>query len=87
VTCARVTGGLFIALSPKCLTCDNGCDKPSMNKPPGTTPCEHNVRDRLFVFYDWCARNDDIPELVSLALAGKLCVCQAALACTDWIRR
>jgi len=27
-------GGLFIALSPKCLTCDNGCDKPSMNKPP-----------------------------------------------------
>ncbi len=29
-------GGLFIALSPKCLTCDNGCDKPAMNKPPGT---------------------------------------------------
>ena len=28
-------GGLFIALSPKCLTCDNGWDKPSMNKPPG----------------------------------------------------
>jgi hypothetical protein len=27
--------GLFIALSSKCLTCDNGCDKPAMNKPPG----------------------------------------------------
>ena len=25
------------------------------------------VRDRLFAFYDWCACNDDIPELVSLA--------------------
>ena len=32
-----------------------------------STPCERNVRDRLFSFYHWCARNDDIPELVSLA--------------------
>jgi transposase len=33
----------------------------------GSTPCERHVRDRLFTFYDWCARNDDIPELLSLA--------------------
>jgi transposase len=33
----------------------------------GSTPCERNVRGRLFAFYDWCARNDDIPELVTLA--------------------
>jgi transposase len=33
----------------------------------GSVPCERNVRDRLFAFYDWCACNDDIPELVSLA--------------------
>ena len=33
----------------------------------GSTPCERDVRDRLFRFYDWCARNDDIPELASLA--------------------
>jgi len=33
----------------------------------GSTPCERNIRDRLFLFYDWCAQNDDIPELVSLA--------------------
>ena len=32
-----------------------------------SSPCERNVRDRLFAFYDWCACNDDIPELVSLA--------------------
>jgi transposase len=25
------------------------------------------VRDRLFAFYDWCARHDDIPELITLA--------------------
>jgi transposase len=25
------------------------------------------VRDRLFAFYDWCARHDDIPELLTLA--------------------
>ena len=25
------------------------------------------ARDRLFAFYDWCAQNEDIPELLSLA--------------------
>ena len=30
-------------------------------------PCERDVRGRLFAFYDWCAQNDDIPELLSLA--------------------
>ena len=30
-----VSGGLFIALSSKRLTRDDGCDKPAMNKPPG----------------------------------------------------
>ena len=33
----------------------------------GSAPCERDVRGRLFAFYDWCAQNDDIPELVSLA--------------------
>jgi transposase len=33
----------------------------------GSVPCERQVRDRLFAFYDWCARHDDIPELLSLA--------------------
>jgi transposase len=33
----------------------------------GSTPCERDVRGRLFAFYDWCAANDDIPELISLA--------------------
>jgi transposase len=33
----------------------------------GSVPCERQVRDRLFSFYDWCAQHDDIPELVSLA--------------------
>ena len=33
----------------------------------GSVPSGRNVRDRLFAFYDWCAGNDDIPELVSLA--------------------
>jgi transposase len=33
----------------------------------GSTPCERNVRDRLARFYDWCAQNDDIPELLTLA--------------------
>jgi transposase len=33
----------------------------------GSVPCERQVRDRLFAFYDWCAQHDDIPELVSLA--------------------
>jgi transposase len=33
----------------------------------GSVPCERDVRGRLFAFYDWCAQNDDIPELLSLA--------------------
>ena len=33
----------------------------------GSVPGERDVRDRLFAFYDWCAQNDDIPELLSLA--------------------
>jgi transposase len=33
----------------------------------GSAPCERNVRDRLARFYDWCAQNDDIPELLTLA--------------------
>ena len=33
----------------------------------GSVPCQRNVRDRLYAFYDWCAQNDDIPELLSLA--------------------
>jgi transposase len=33
----------------------------------GSVPCERNVRDRLASFYDWCAQNDDIGELVTLA--------------------
>jgi len=32
-----------------------------------STPCERDVRDRLFRFYGWCAQNDDIPELLTLA--------------------
>jgi transposase len=30
-------------------------------------PCERDVRGRLASFYDWCAQNDDIPELVTTA--------------------
>jgi transposase len=33
----------------------------------GSVPCQRQVRDRLFAFYDWCAQHDDIPELVTLA--------------------
>ena len=33
----------------------------------GSAPCERDVRGRLFRFHDWCARNDDIPELLTLA--------------------
>lgn len=33
----------------------------------GSTPCERDVRGRLASFYDWCAQNDDIPELLTLA--------------------
>jgi hypothetical protein len=31
-------------------------------------PCERQVRDRLFAFYDWCAAHEDIPELITLAM-------------------
>jgi transposase len=33
----------------------------------GSTPCERQVRDRLFTFYDWCAQHEDAPELRTLA--------------------
>ena len=33
----------------------------------GSVPCERQLRDRLFAFYDWCAQHDDIPELITLA--------------------
>jgi transposase len=33
----------------------------------GSTPCERQVRDRLYSFYDWCAQHEDIPELTTLA--------------------
>jgi transposase len=33
----------------------------------GSVPCERAVRGRLASFYDWCAQNDDIPELLTLA--------------------
>jgi hypothetical protein len=33
----------------------------------GPVPCQRQVPDRLFTFYDWCAQHDDIPELVTLA--------------------
>ena len=33
----------------------------------GSRPCERQVRDRLFAFYDWCAQNEDVPELATLA--------------------
>jgi transposase len=32
-----------------------------------SVPYQRQVRDKLFVFYDWCAQHDDIPELVTLA--------------------
>jgi transposase len=32
-----------------------------------STPCERDVRSRLAAFYDWCAQNDDIAELLTLA--------------------
>ena len=32
-----------------------------------STPCECDVRGRLARFYDWCAQNDDVPELLTLA--------------------
>jgi transposase len=33
----------------------------------GSRPCERQVRDRLFAFYDWCAQSEDVPELATLA--------------------
>ena len=33
----------------------------------GSTPCERDARGRLASFYDWCAHNDDIPGLITLA--------------------
>ena len=33
----------------------------------GSVPCERDVRGRLASFYDWCAQNDDIAELLTLA--------------------
>jgi transposase len=32
-----------------------------------SAPCERDVRDRLFRCYDWCAANDGIPGLLTLA--------------------
>jgi transposase len=32
-----------------------------------STSCERDVRGRLACFYDWCAQNDDIAELLTLA--------------------
>jgi len=33
----------------------------------GSRPCERQVRDRLFAFYDWCAQSEHVPELLTLA--------------------
>ena len=33
----------------------------------GSAPCERQVRDRLWSFYDWCAQHENIPELATLA--------------------
>jgi transposase len=33
----------------------------------GSVPCERQVRDRIFAFYDWCAQNEQVTELVTLA--------------------
>jgi transposase len=33
----------------------------------GSVPCERQVRDRFFGFYDWCAQNEQVTELVTLA--------------------
>jgi len=33
----------------------------------GSVPSERQVRDRLFAFYDWCAQNDQVTELTTLA--------------------
>ena len=33
----------------------------------GSVPCERQVRDRLFAFYHWCAQNEQVTELTTLA--------------------
>ena len=33
----------------------------------GSVPCERQVRDRLFAFYDWCAQNEQVTALTALA--------------------
>jgi transposase len=33
----------------------------------GSTPCERQVRGSLFAFYDWCAQNEQVTELATLA--------------------
>ena len=33
----------------------------------GSTPCGRQVRGRLFAFYDWCAQNERVTELIVLA--------------------
>jgi transposase len=33
----------------------------------GSVPCERQVRDRLFAFYDWCSQNEQATELTTLA--------------------
>jgi transposase len=33
----------------------------------GSVPCERQVRDLLFAFYDWCAQNEQVTELTTLA--------------------
>ena len=33
----------------------------------GSVPCERQVRDRLFTFYDWCAQNEQVTELTTVA--------------------
>ena len=33
----------------------------------GSVPCERQVRGRLFAFYDWCAQNEQVTELTTLA--------------------
>lgn len=43
-----------------------GCAEPARPHHP-ICPRERDVGGRLFRFYDWCAQNDDIPELVTLA--------------------
>jgi transposase len=33
----------------------------------GSVPCERQVRGRLFALYDWCAQNEQVTELTTLA--------------------